>query len=94
MHVWRGESSERTTGRQGKERPDLPGALHQLVGMGMHRDSNFAAAQQTLGTWGICLEYLSTVKYLIMQGNIPLRQRCLGFIKEAAEIIVLSPWAL
>lgn len=81
-------------GRQGKERPDLPGALHQLVGMGMHRDSNFAAAQQTLGTWGICLEYLSTAKYLIMQGNIPLRQRCLGFIKEAAEIIVLSPWAL
>lgn len=60
----------------------------------MHWDSYFAGAQQTLGTWGICLEYLFTAKHLIMQRNIPLRQRCLGFIKKAAEIIVLSPWAL
>lgn len=94
MHVWRGGSPERATGTQGKEGLELPGALHQLVEKHMHRDSNFTDAQQTLEIWGICLEYLSTAKYLIMQGNIPLRQRCLGFIKEAAEIIVLSPWAL
>lgn len=82
-------------GPQGdREISELPSPLHHLVGMHMHRDSNFAGAQQTLGTQGICLEYLFTAKYLIMQGNIPLRQGCLGFIKEAAEIIVLSPWAL
>lgn len=53
-----------------------------------------SAAQQTSCTQGTYLEYLATAKYLIMQGRIPLRLRCLGFIKEAAEIIALSPWAL
>ena len=53
-----------------------------------------SAAQQTSYTWGTYPEYLATTKSLIMQGKRPLRLRCLGFMKEAAEIIVLSPGAL
>ena len=66
VQVWRGESSERAAGRWGEERPEVPSALHHLVGMHTGRDSTFADASY--------LEYcgvLSSPADIVYLGYLP-----------------------